>query len=236
VPSASGGLARAARDQARAILSKPPFSTSSHPSALQRFFHDLGQWLYEAFGRFALHRILDPLRDGLHAAFGSWWPLALGLIVAALAVVVGVGLGRRRARVGVARAERLLGGRDEDPDELDTAAERAERAGDYDLAVRLRFRAGLARLERRGLIRDRRTHTTAQLGEVLRSPTFDGLAARVDSVVYGGVAATAADVAAARAGWPQVPGEAHRDGRDRPAPALVAAGSTGAGGPEADGP
>jgi len=211
VPSAPGGLARAARDQARAILSKPPFSTA-HSSSLQRFFHDLGQWLYDAFGpiyRFLVHHVFRPTRDGLSVVFGPWWPVVLGAIVLAAALTVGVALARRRARVGTIHGGRAVGARDEDPDELDRASGRAERDGDYDTAVRLRFRAGLARLERTGLIRDRRTHTTAQLAEMLRSPTFDALAARVDVVVYGGVAATADDVTAARAGWPRVPAEAH---------------------------
>lgn len=212
MPGDPSGLARQARGEARRILSQPPFTSSpAHPSALSRFFHDLGQWLYDVVGpawRFVVAHLWRPVDNGLAGIFGTWWPLVLGPIVVALAVVVGLRLGRRRARVGAVRAERRAGGRDEDPDALDAAAARAEHDGAYELAVRLRFRAGLARLERGGLIVQRRTHTSAQLARMLRSPTFDVLAGELDGILYGGRAATADDAGAARAGWPKVPDEA----------------------------
>jgi hypothetical protein len=127
-----------------------------------------------------------------------------------VAVAVGVHLARGRARVGVVRAGRAVGVRDEDPDALEAGAEQAERSGDYELAVRLRFRAGLARLERGGLIKARRTHTSAQLAGILRSPTFDALAGQLDGIVYAGHPATADHVGAARSGWPRIPVEARQ--------------------------
>ena len=212
MPADPSGLAHRARGDARHILSQPPFTSSpAHPSALSRFFHDLGQWLYDVVGpvwRFAVDHIWRPVDRALAGTFGPWWPLVLGAIVVALAVLVGLRLARRRARVGAVRTERPAGSRDEDPDALDAAATAAEREGDYELAVRLRFRAGLARLERGGLIMQRRTHTSAQLARMVRSPTFDLLAGELDGILYGGRAATAHDVDTARAGWPKIPDEA----------------------------
>jgi hypothetical protein len=126
------------------------------------------------------------------------------------AVVVGLRLARTRARVGVTRAARAAEMHDEDPGELERAADQAENGGDYELAVRLRFRAGLARLERSGFITGRRTHTSAQLAQLLRSPTFDSLAGQLDRIVYAGLPATAGHVGAARSGWPRIPVEARQ--------------------------
>ncbi len=213
MPVASSGLARQARDQARQILSNPPFSSPRNRSPLTRLFHDLGQWLYDVVGpvwRFLVHHLFHPVHVGLSAAFGSWWPVALGAIILVVAVAVGMALGRRRARVGVGGPRRVAAGRGEDPDGLDAAAVAAERAGDYALAVRLRFRAGLLRLEHIGLISGGRTHTSSQLAGVLHSPTFDSLARQLDVIVYAGVPAGAEDAGAARQGWPLVPGEARR--------------------------
>jgi hypothetical protein len=213
VPADPSGLAGHARREARQILSQPPYSTPTHHSALDGFFHDLGHWLYDAVApvwRFVFQHVLLPSRHGLTAVFGSWWPVPLGVVIIAVAVVVGVRLARTRARVGVVRAGRAVGLRDEDPDALEGAAEQAEGSGDYELAVRLRFRAGLARLERGGLITGRRTHTSAQLAGILRSPTFDALAGQLDGIVYAGHAATADHVGAARSGWPRIPVEARQ--------------------------
>jgi hypothetical protein len=227
VPGDPSGLAGQARHEARHILSQPPFSTPPGHSAIDDFFHDLGHWLYDVVGpvwRFVFDHVLLPIRNGLSGVFGSWWPVPLGVIVVAVALVIGVRLGRRRARVGVARAGRVAEARDEDPDALDAAAEEAEQHRDYDLAVRLRFRAGLARLERGGLISGRQTHTSAQLARVLRSPTFVALAGQLEGIVYAGHTATADDVGMARSGWPRIPVEARQ------------AATVGAGGAQASSP
>ena len=213
MPVDSSGLAGQARHEARQILSQPPFSSSTRRSAFDRFFHDLGHWLSDVFGpvwHFLVRHLFDPVRDGLSGVFGSWWPVPLGTAVVVAAVVVGLRLARTRARVGVTRATCAAEMRDEDPAELERAADQAENGEDYELAVRLRFRAGLARLEGSGLITGRRTHTSSQLAQLLRSPTFDTLAGQLDHIVYAGLPATADHVGAARTGWPRIPIEARQ--------------------------
>jgi hypothetical protein len=109
--------------------------------------------------------------------------------------------GRQRfpgGRRGIAGEEGL------DPDELERRAEEAERRGDLDAALRLRFRAGLARLDDAGVVRLRPGLTNAAVGRTLHSPRFDALAGHFDEVAYGGRAATDADVATARSTWPGV--------------------------------
>jgi len=226
VPSGGTGFAGAARRQARDILSHPPFTTAHGQSALSRFFSDLGHWLYDVAGpvwHFILRYLLRPTRSGLENVFGSWWPVVLGVAVLAVATGVGLTLGRRRARAGADRWVARAAHRDVDPDALDAAAATAERAGDFAMAVRLRFQAGLARLERSGLVSGGRTHTSAQLGSVLRSPTFDELAGQLDAILYAGIPARAEHAGAARAGWPHVPEEARRSAAERPVAAAAVA-------------
>jgi hypothetical protein len=103
-----------------------------------------------------------------------------------------------------------VGERPEDPDALDREADDAERDGDLDRAVRLRFRAGLIRLGKRGAITYRPSVTTGEVRRVLGSDTFDDLARTFDSVTYGGREAEQPDVAAARHDWPRVLDETGR--------------------------
>jgi hypothetical protein len=99
----------------------------------------------------------------------------------------------------------------EDPAELERAADAAERAGQLDVAVRLRFRAGLLRLGNRGAIRYRPSVTTNEVRRVLGSETFDELARTFDAVAYGGRDAGPPDVDAARREWPRVVAGAAKD-------------------------
>jgi hypothetical protein len=97
-----------------------------------------------------------------------------------------------------ARGQTVSGAASEDPAELERAADAAERAGQLDVAVRLRFRAGLLRLGNRGAIRYRPSVTTNEVRRVLGSETFDELARTFDAVAYGGRDAGPPDVDAAR--------------------------------------
>jgi hypothetical protein len=97
-----------------------------------------------------------------------------------------------------------------DPVALEHAADQAEREGDYERAVRLRFRAGLLRLARLRAISDDVSTTSGQVSRQLHSPSFDELAGTFDEVVYGGRAADKDDAVAARGRWDDVLGEARR--------------------------
>lgn len=186
------------------------------PQPLAGVLHAIGHGLdvvVGPVGRFLEHRLLHPVATGFHFAFGPWWPLAVA-VVAVLVGAAGATLlvrGRSRPRTAGAGTDVAEGPAAEDPRALEAQAEAAEAAGSYGNAVRLRFRAGLARLERDGVVVHREVLTGRQLASELRSVTFDRLSGQHEAIAFGGRPATAADAADARAQWPRVPAEA-RDG------------------------
>jgi hypothetical protein len=111
---------------------------------------------------------------------------------------------RRRAAAATAAAARAAGARAESPASLERRAEEAERRGAHEEALRLRFRAGLLRLDARGTIELRPSLPTGEVARTLRSSDFDRLAGDFDAVVYGGRPAEPEDVDAARRGWAAV--------------------------------
>lgn len=194
--------ADAARRSAREVLDGRAFHPPDVPRPLQGALRRLGRWL-------------EPVGRPLGAAF-RWLTAEPGrFLPLAVAVVLGAGLitlvvGRRRAPLGVGPAGRRLGREEEDPALLERKAEEAERAGDLALAVRLRFRAGLVRLDRTGVLRLHPSLTTGAVTRAVPSETLVGLAADFDEIAYGGRPAAPDDVAGSRTGWPRVLAEARR--------------------------
>jgi len=92
----------------------------------------------------------------------------------------------------------------DDPKALERRAAEAEAAGDFEAALRLRFRAGLLRLDQRGAIAFRPSISTHEVRRALRSSDFDELSGTFDDVVYGGREPRTDDVAQARERWPDV--------------------------------
>ena len=109
-----------------------------------------------------------------------------------------------RVRARTAAGVEADAAKPEDPAELELAAAVAEQAGDFERAVRLRFRAGLLRLGRRGAIEYRPSVTTAEVRRELESERFERLAGTFEHVAYGGRPATPPDADEARANWPHV--------------------------------
>jgi hypothetical protein len=209
VPGPSN-FSSSARQQARDILAKPPYRTTpAHtPRPLAGVLHAIGRALNAAIGRparWVYRHLLVHVGHGFRVAFGGWWVVVVGALAVALGAAVAVLIVRRRARISARepRAGSVEGGT-EDPDEIERRAALAEGSGDHETAVRLRFRAGLLRLQGQGVIADQDAHTDRQLSAMLHSPTFDALAGRHEMIVYAGDRATAADAATARARWPHV--------------------------------
>jgi hypothetical protein len=184
-----------AREQARQILSERRFRGTSLP----RPFHGVLSWFADHLHFIA--RGWDWLAVRLGGA-GVLWALA-GLLVLLLAGVIGMRLADRQSEIE-ARATGLHGGRREDPGELERLAEEAERRGDLEIALRLRFRAGLLRLGRAKALPLRPSLRTREARRALRNPRFDRLARDFDEVVYGRRAPRIEDVAAARSEWPRL--------------------------------
>jgi hypothetical protein len=189
----------AARNVAREILADRRFHPRRAPRPFAGFFRRVGEVVVDPVIRF-FRRIGDVL-----PSVGSVPWVLLAIVVVIVAAVLTVRLSARRGRSRLPGGRSAVAGDDPlDPEELERRADEAERRGDLDSALRLRFRAGLARLDDAGVVRLRPGLTNAAVSRVLRSPSFDELAGHFDEVAYGGRPATAADVAAARSVWPAV--------------------------------
>lgn len=183
-----------AQEAARRILSERRFRAPDVPRPLEGLLHPLGRALRGAWE--AVTEALDDLLPGPRAVV---WTV-LGIAVVLLAVAVAGRLARRRGAQAsrTAAAARPAG---VDARAVEAQADEAESAQDFAAAIRLRFRAGLLRLEAAGTISRAESTTSGQVARRLRSPRFDQLAAIFDQVVYGGRAATAADAETSRRAW-----------------------------------
>jgi hypothetical protein len=194
--TAGGTPAAQAREEARHILSERRYRGSDVPRPL----HDALDWLGRRFhfvGRFY---------DWLAAHVGGHrvvWLLAAGLVVG-LAAWAAARLAARRGSREAALRRAAAYDRSLEPGELERLAEEAEARGDLEIALRLRFRAGLLRLGRAHALEVRPSLTTREVRRTLRNPRFDVLARNFDEVVYGRRPPSRDDVAAARVEWPRV--------------------------------
>ena len=181
-----------ARQLARRILAQRRFQPEKSPQPLRRPITWIGEKLNDIVG--PLFRPF--LRMG--------WLVAVVAVIALVAVVAFatyVGRGRIQSH----QDRRLLeAGPEVDPATLDAAANRAVTAGDHELALRLRFKAGLIRLERAGRIAPSLGRTNGDVRRQLSSQSFESLADRFDEVIYGGDPATEADDERTRTGWRDV--------------------------------
>jgi hypothetical protein len=197
---------RDARAEARAILEEPRFRETRLPRPLEGPLGWLGDRLSPA--RRALDDLVSAIDARLPGGRALVWVLLSGLVL-----VLATTLASRviRRRVGApGSAVRGAGSARARPEDLERAAEHAERSGDPAAAVRLRFQAGLLRLAEVGTISQPQAATTGEVAGRLRSAEFDALGAAFDAIVYGDRAATLEDARAARRGWSRVLEEAAR--------------------------
>jgi Domain of unknown function (DUF4129) len=185
-----------AREEARHILAERRFHGTSVPRPLHGFFSWLARHLH------FIVRAWDWLAVRFGGAYVLW--AILGAIVLLVAAALVARLAQRRTEVEAHALGRRGRGWSEDPAELERLADEAERRGDLEIALRLRFRAGLLRLDARGAIEFRPSISTYEVRRALRSVDFDVLAFDFDEVVYGGRPAGPADLESARRRWPEV--------------------------------
>ena len=197
----------AAREDAREVLAQRRFQPTSVPAPLRDLRERVGEWLRSAGGPFesAFRWLADRIPGGPPVL----WAMLATLVLATAALLASrAGAGRDTAAAAAAAAghaeERMSAA------QLRREAERAERAGDLDEALRLRFRAGLVELDHRQLIELRPALTNRELLDAVPSPTLAELVDGFEAVAYGGRPAEDDDVRSARDGWPRVPDEAGR--------------------------
>ncbi len=154
-----------------------------------------------------------PSSDGGEAPELPGIPLPLA-ILAALAILVVAALAarsagqrtilEREAAEGGVRPKRS-GARD-----LAKEADDAERRGDFAAAVRLRFQAGLVRLDELGSVELRPSLTASGAARESGINVIDGLAAAYERVAFGAREASAGDAETQRSGWREAVDEAKR--------------------------
>ena len=206
LPGGSPGAAvdsAQARADAQDVLEGRRFRPARVPRPFQGVLRTLGRWL-EPVGE-PLGRLWTRLTETLPGR------LVLASVVFAVAALISIRLVGRRSPRDLQRSRPFgVEGESLDPDALEREAAAAERAGDLDHAVRLRFVAGVLRLDRAGVITYRSSLTTGQLRARLRSGSFAELAGAFDEIAYGGRPAEEADIRAATEVWPRVLAEAGR--------------------------
>jgi len=193
--------AAVAREEAADILAERPFEQRGPPRPFRRSLGWLGDRLEPLARPF---RWLDGWVPGGESVL--WTLLGAGVIAAAASFAAW--LGRRRGGTVLDRVSTEHGEPGIDPRRLDRLAAEAEQRGELELALRLRFRAGLVRLAQLRAVPRPETLTNRQFVRLLGSEQFDRLARDLDEVVYGGRTASRADLDAARSGWPRVLAEA----------------------------
>jgi hypothetical protein len=187
-------------EQAGKILSERRFQEEATPRPLRRPL----EWLSVPVRRAseALGRLVRWLAGPLPGGTSTFWTL-FALLVCATAAWLALRIARGRTvptgeRPRRGRAPRL------DPSRLEREADEAERRGEYEQALRLRFRAGLMRLGLAKAIPLRDSLTSGEVRRRLRQPEFDLLATTFDEIVYGGRMPERSDIEHARTGWPRV--------------------------------
>ena len=186
--------AAAARADAEAILSERRFRQARLEGPFGGVLRRLGRLV----GR--VRDLVPSVDAAIPGPRGVVWAILIA-IAGGLAWLIAGRTVRRRAAIATAAAVRMTGARAETPAALERRAEEAQRHGAHEEALRLRFRAGLLRLDARGAIELRPSLPTGDVARALRSEDFDRLAADFDAIVYGRRPAETEDVDAARRGW-----------------------------------
>jgi hypothetical protein len=194
-----------ARGIASDILSQRRFRGSTSPRPFRGLVDQLGEWL-QPVGEIA-RRVFEALARHLPGGRASVWSILGGLVIAA-AAVFSLWLARRRTRVQERETRWRAAESGLDPVALERAAQEAEGAGELELAIRLRFRAGLLHLDRANVIEFRESITSHEVSRLLRSVSFEHLARDFDEVVYGRREPQVEDVDLAREEWRKVLAEA----------------------------
>jgi hypothetical protein len=197
-----------AQNEARHILAGRRYRGAPVPRPL----HGVLRWIGDRFSPIT-HWIGDRF-SWLPSWSRSWVEWAAVVIVATVIVAFVKAMVTARSRAGRLGADATgLGSapRGDDPAALEAEASEAEARGDLALAVRLRFRAGLVRLDRDAhAISYRPSIPTNDVRAQLGSPAFDDLADTFEEITYGSTPAETADTADARRQWPRVVGAARR--------------------------
>lgn len=140
-------------------------------------------------------------------------PLGVILLAVAVVAIVAFAVWRAVRRSRAVDEAAAGGGAPGGPGELgaetlERQAAEADRRGDHSLAIRLRFRAGLVRLDAARAITLRPSLTSGQVARQIRRADLDELAVTFDAVAYGGRVGRPDQSEQARLTWPRIVAEA----------------------------
>ena len=190
-----------ARTDAQQVLSQRKFRPPDVPRPLRGILTWIGDNLIRPVGD-RIASLFDGVAARIPGGRVATWVL-LGLLFAILVWVVA----RRWSRSQVAQARertRIALESSVDAAELEREADLAEQGGELEAAMRLRFRAGLLKLDELEVIEFRPSMTSYEVARLLRSPDFDALARSFDEIVYGRRAATRDDMQTSRRAWERI--------------------------------
>jgi hypothetical protein len=190
------GSPAAAQRRATQVLDERRFKGAQLPQPFKKPLEWLGDRLEPIVSS------IDDLGQGLPGgSFTVWLMLAVAIVLAAGSFTTTT---IRRRALAIERARAAALPETEDPNALERLADRAEQEGEFERAVRLRFRAGLLRLDRRHVLVYRPSLTTGEVARAIKAPAFTEVGARFDEIAYGGRPAQRADAEAAKQGWKDV--------------------------------
>jgi hypothetical protein len=192
------------RALAREILSERRFAPSKVPRPFGSFFDWLGRKL-SPVTRW-IGRVIESIAHHVPGGRATVWTV-LAIIVTAVVAVVTYRVVQRRSRAVVSQQGAAALYRRADPDALEAEADAAERNGDFATAIRLRFVAGLIRLDRAETIYLEDSTTPRAVARKLHSNTFDALTDTFERVVYGERPPTTSEVERSRVGWRSLVGD-----------------------------
>jgi uncharacterized protein DUF4129 len=190
------GTPEQARAQAREVLDDARYHGAGLPRPLEKPLAWLSDRLEPVIER------INNLGGGVPGGPPVVWTL-LAILVLLLASMVTSTSIRRRA-IAIERERAAAVPEADDPHALERAAGDAEREEQWERAVRLRFRAGLLRLDRRKVLAYRPSLTTGEVARTIKVPAFDEVGARFEEIAYGGRAAEREDAEASQRGWKDV--------------------------------
>jgi Domain of unknown function (DUF4129) len=194
--AAPDGAPAEARAEAHAVLDDARFEGAGLPRPLDKPL----AWLSDR---------IEPIIDAINDAGGEvpgGPPIVWTLLAFLVLLLAGMGTSSsiRRRVVAIERERAAAVPEADDPHALERAAGEAEREGQWERAVRLRFRAGLLRLDRRKVLVYRPSLTTGEVARTLKVPAFDEVGSRFDEIAYGGREAQREDAKASEQGWKDV--------------------------------
>jgi Domain of unknown function (DUF4129) len=189
-----------ARRQAAEILDERRFKGSEIPRPFEKPLTWLGDRIE------SIIRWIDGRGASVPGGPPALWITLSAFVLLAAGAITGTTIRRRAAAIDRRRAAAAPA--TENPAALERAADDAEREGDWDRAVRLRFHAGLLRLDRRRVLTYRPSLTTGEVARAIGVAAFAEIGADFDEIAYGGRPAGREDAEAARRRWKTVLEEA----------------------------